>query len=177
MGVGGKGVDVGEGVKVGVRVGVRVAVEAGGGAVSVALGDGALAIGVGVWIAIAFRISRGVGVESSDVLLKANQRVAPEPKAIKIVPRQSPLNRIVPRAKIILYRFCFNLITSFKIYSGLYYMGLTAPIHNVETSRLNGFKTLKYCWHNHRQRVIIERDVPLANHMMAQIQEKSGFGA
>ena len=113
VGVGGTGVEVGRGVTVGGGVGVSVSV--GGmvavGMVAVAAPEEGLLIGVEVWMATGRRVGRFVGVGSFDVLSRANHRVTPEPRTTKVVPRQSPVNTIAPRAKISLYCFLFNLLT------------------------------------------------------------------
>ncbi len=112
--VGGRGVEVGGGVTVGGGVGVSVSV---GKMVAVAvLVEGLLTIEVAVWMGAGRRVGRRVGVGSSDVLSRTNHKVMPEPRTTKAAPRQSPINTIVPKAKISLYCFLFNLITSRKIY-------------------------------------------------------------
>jgi hypothetical protein len=81
-------------------------------------GDGLLLMSVGEDITKILRVGReAVGVKSS-VCFKPNHRVRPEPIVTKVTARQSPINRMTPMMKMILYCFFFNLAGLSIIYTG-----------------------------------------------------------
>jgi len=115
VGVGGGGMAVGgTGVGVGVRLGVRVgtSVEVGVGkevAVSVGAEVGvALGNGVGLGKTTSLRVGSVVSEAGTSDLLRATQRVMPEPSVVNVATAQNPTSRMVTRAKINLACFLFN---------------------------------------------------------------------
>ena len=108
MAVGGTGVGVG--VRLGVRVGTSVEVGVGKGvAVSVGAEVGvALGNGVGLGKTTSLRVGSVVSEAGTSDLLRATQRVMPEPSVVNVTTAQNPTSRMVTRAKINLACFLFN---------------------------------------------------------------------